>query len=286
MSRAPLGFVGVGNMGGSMAMRALRSGEPLAVFDLAESTRARFADAGAVVASSPAEVAALAPVVSVVVNYDRDVLAAVLGDDGVLAGAAPGTIVAIHSTVNHETLETVAAACAEKDVVVVDAAVTGGVAAAERGELAVLLGGAAEPVAAVRSAISSYASVVLHAGELGAGLSAKLAVNLVGFAKMAAAYEGLLLARSAGVDVEALAAVIAHSERQSGQHEFFLATRARAFAAGGDETLESIGRHESPKSQKDLGAALLLARRTGVRLPVATVAYDEMPEVWGVAPPT
>lgn len=283
MSDGPLGFVGVGNMGGAMASRALAMGEQLVVFDHAEGARERFRRAGATVVDSAGEVAAAAPVVSVVVNYDRDVIDAVLGPDGVLTGAAPGTIVAIHSTIHLDTLEEVAAACAEKGVVAVDAAVTGGVGPAERGELAVLLGGPSDAVDRVRLAIGSYASVVLHAGRLGAGLSAKLAVNLVGFAKMAAAYEGLLLAHAAGVDVEALAKVIAHSERQSGQHEFYLDARARSFAAGGDETLESIGRHESPKSQKDLHAALDLASRLGIGLPCATVAHDEMPAVWGVA---
>jgi 3-hydroxyisobutyrate dehydrogenase-like beta-hydroxyacid dehydrogenase len=149
-----------------------------------------------------------------------------------------------------ETLETVVRACEERRVAVVDAAVTGGVEAAARGELAVMLGAVDDAVARVRASIGSYASVVLHAGASGAGLSAKLAVNLVGFAKMGAAYEGLALAHAAGVDVAALAEVIAHSERQSGQHEFFLAARAAAFAPGGDANLYAIGRHESPKSQR------------------------------------
>ena len=284
MSDEVLGFVGVGNMGGSMALRARAMGVALVVFDVAEAARSRLAAAGATVVSSPSAVARRASVVSVVVNYDRDVVAAVLGDDGVLAGASPGSVIAIHSTIHLETLDVVARACEARGVAVVDAAVTGGVEAAARGELAVLLGGADDAVARVRAAIGSYASVVLHAGGPGAGLSAKLAVNLIGFAKMGAVYEGLELAHAAGVDVDALATVIAHAERQSGQHEFFLAARATAFGPGGDPNLEAIGRHESPKSQKDVHAALELAARLGLELPIASALHDELPAVWGVAP--
>ncbi|MCB0996181.1 MAG: NAD(P)-dependent oxidoreductase [Acidimicrobiales bacterium] len=283
MSEEQLGFVGVGNMGGAMALRARERGVALTVFDLAPAAQERLTAAGATVVASPAEVARRSSVVSVVVNYDQDVIDAVLGTDGVLDGASPGLVIAIHSTIHLETLERVIGACSERGVTVVDAAVTGGVEAAQRGELAVLLGGSDDAVARVRSAIGSYASVVLHAGASGAGLSAKLAVNLIGFAKMAAAHEGLALAHAAGVDVVALAEVLAHAERQSGQHEFYLAARSQAFARGGDANLEAIGRHESPKSQKDLHAALELGRRVGVELPVAAVIHDLMPEVWAVA---
>lgn len=282
MNGEPLGFVGVGNMGGAMAIRALSMGERVVVFDVSPAACDRLVAAGAAIAATPGDVARQVGVVSVVVNYDQDVIAAVLGDGGVLSGASPGTVVAIHSTVHLDTLERIAHAAAELGVKVVDAAVTGGVEAASRGELAVMLGGPADDIARVRAAIASYASVVMHAGALGAGLSAKLAVNLVGFAKMAAAYEGLALAHAAGVDAEALALVIAHSERQSGQHSFYLEARARAFANAGDDVLEAIGHHESPKSQKDLHAALDLARRLGIELPVTSVAYDQMPAVWAV----
>jgi hypothetical protein len=80
-----------------------------------------------------------------------------------------------------------------------------------------------------------------------------------------------------------LARVIAHSETQSGIHSFFLPARARALRDDADDSLRRIGEHESPKSQKDLHAALELAARLDVDLPLTAVAHDEMPAVWNVA---
>lgn len=268
-------------MGGAMATRALSQGSEVVAFDISPAACERLAAAGAVITTSSAEVARRAPVVSVVVKYDDEVIAATLNDRGVFAGAQAGTIVVIHSTVHLSTLEHVAQAGAARGVKVVDAAVTGGAEAASRGELAVMIGGDRGTESAVRDAVEPYASLVMHAGPLGAGMTAKLAVNLVGYVKMAAAYEGLALAKAAGVDVEELSRVIAHSERQSGLHEFFLAARARSLSVG-DVLLEDIARRESPTSQKDLHAALELAKQIGVSVPLAAISHDDMPRVWGL----
>ena len=89
--------------------------------------------------------------------------------------------------------------------------------------------------------------------------------------------------REAGVDEAVVNGVLAHAEAQSRQHEFFLATRARTIAGRPDDAWTEIARHEVPKSQKDLHAALELAARLGVELPAAAVAHDEMPQVWGAS---
>jgi 3-hydroxyisobutyrate dehydrogenase-like beta-hydroxyacid dehydrogenase len=281
-SAGVIGFVGIGNMGGAMAARVLATGGSVIACDRSPDACARLAAEGALIVDTPAAVAERCPVVSVVVNTDDQVSEAVLGPDGVLAAAPPGAIVAIHSTIHLDTLEAVAAAAAARSVGVVDAAVTGGVDAARRGELAVLLGGDAASTDAVGSALAPYASLVLRAGELGAGMAAKIALMVVAFGKLAAVHEGLLLAQTAGVDVQELARVIEHSEAQSGITPFFLHARAGALATG-DDHLARIGRHEEPKAEKDLHAALDLAARLGVDLPLTRVAHDEMPAVWDVA---
>ena len=279
----PIGFVGIGNMGGAMARRVLAQGGAVVAFDPAPAPCRRLAESGATIARSPADVARSCRVVSVVVNTDDQVLEAINGPSGVVAGAPPGTIVAIHSTIHLDTLEAVAKAGAARSVQVLDAAVTGGVEAAARGELAVLLGGDPATVEAIRPALADYASLIWRAGDLGAGMAAKIAIMAVSFGKLAATYEGLLLAHSAGVDPVELARVIAHSEAQSGIGPFFLESRARSFVSGdSDDPMREIGRHEAPKSQKDLHAAIELAGRLAVDLPVARAAHDEMPAVWGL----
>ena len=129
---------------------------------------------------------------------------------------------------------------------------------------------------------SDYASLVIRMGDLGAGMAAKIALMVISFGKLAATYEGLLLARGAGVELSEFARVVAHSETQSGLHSFFLHERARRFADDYSGPLRDIGRHESPKSQKDLHAAIELAGRVGVTLPLTSVAHDEMPATWGL----
>jgi 3-hydroxyisobutyrate dehydrogenase len=247
---------------------------------MAASARERLANAGAIVVDSPAEVAARCSVVSVVVNTDDHVTEAMLAPDGILAGASAGTLVAVHSTIHLETRERMAARAAEDSVAVLDAAVTGGVDAAARGELAVLLGGDPAAVEMITPALAHYASMIVRAGDLCAGMAAKLAIMVASFDKLAATYEGLLLARRAGVDVTELANVIAHSEAQSGIHTFFLHARAGTIADTNDHSLAEVARHEAPKSQKDLHAALVLADAHGLDLPVTRAAHDEMPEVW------
>jgi 3-hydroxyisobutyrate dehydrogenase len=104
----PIGFVGVGNMGSAMALRTLREGGAVVAYDAFAPARQRLADAGATIADSAAAVAAQCGIVSVVVNTDQRVREALMGPDGLLAGARQATIVAIHSTIHLETLEDVA----------------------------------------------------------------------------------------------------------------------------------------------------------------------------------
>src|SRR5262245_33758101 len=136
-----VGFVGLGSIGQPMARRLLVGGLETTVFDLADSAVAALVAAGARGAASPRDVAAAADVIGVCVRDDADVRAVVLGADGLLAGAAPGSVVAIHSTILPRTVREVGAAAAARGVGVVDACVTGGPMGAERGTLTYMVGG-------------------------------------------------------------------------------------------------------------------------------------------------
>lgn len=278
----PIGFVGVGNMGSAMALRTVQEGAAVVAYDASDAACQRLSDAGATIVESAAVVAAQCRTVSVVVNTDQQVRDALAGDDGLIAGAAPGTIVAIHSTIHLGTLEQAVAAAARQSVIVVDAAVTGGPDAAARGELVVMIGGDRSTFETLRRRLACCASLIVHVGDLGAGMSAKIALMVISFGKLAAAYEGMHLAHAAGVDMAEFARIVAQSESQSGLHEFFLRERTLRFADDYQGPLREIARHEIPKSQKDLHAAIELAERLGVTLPITEVAHDEMPSVWGI----
>jgi 3-hydroxyisobutyrate dehydrogenase-like beta-hydroxyacid dehydrogenase len=281
---SPVGFVGVGQMGGAMAVRTAEQGIPVIVFDVDPAASSRVAEAGADVASSAAGVAARSAVVSVVVNTDDQLVAVFSSPDGVLGGASPGLVVAVHSTVHTSTLQEVAELARSRDVTVIDAAVTGGQHAAMRGELAVMVGGDADAFRRVEPAFEAYASLIVRMGDVGAGLAAKIALNLISFVKLAAAYEGLTLAQAAGVDRPSFISILRHSEAHAGLHDFYLDRPGTTFDDSTEEgrQLLALARRESPKSQKDLSAALELASRVGIEIPVTGVAYGEMPAVWGV----
>jgi len=198
-----------------------------------------------------------------------------------ISGGAHGCVAIIHSTIHLETLQEVAAAGVVRGTTVVDGAVTGGPDAAQRGELAVMLGGDPAILDSIRPSLSHYASLIIRVGDLGAGMSAKIALMVVSFGKIAVAYEGMQLAHAAGVNLTEFARIVAHSERQSGMHDFFLHERTQRFADDYAGPLRDIARHESPKSQKDLHTAMELAQRVGLALPLTEIAHELMPAVWG-----
>ena len=118
-----------------MAARLCAGGLPTTVHDLAPDAVAALVAAGAARAGSARAVGAAADVIGVCVRDDADVMAVVLGPDGLLAGARPGTVIAIHSTILPRTVRELAATAGEHGVAVVDACVTGGPTGADQGRL-------------------------------------------------------------------------------------------------------------------------------------------------------
>jgi 3-hydroxyisobutyrate dehydrogenase-like beta-hydroxyacid dehydrogenase len=113
-----------------------------------------------------------------------------------LSAAAPGTVVAIHSTVEADTPARLADVAAPHGVQVIDAPVSGGMMGAHGGTLAIMVGGADEAVAAVREPFARLGTLVAHLGPIGAGTRAKLARNLITFASYAAVGEACRLAET------------------------------------------------------------------------------------------
>ena len=138
---APVGFIGLGQMGTPMAIRLLGWPGGLVVCDVRAEATVELLGKGAQVAKTPAEVAAVAAVVSVMVLDDAQVEEVVCGPDGILAAGRPGVVVALHSTIVAGTAEALARRCAPHGVAIVDAPVSGGSMGAHEGTLAVLVGG-------------------------------------------------------------------------------------------------------------------------------------------------
>ena len=210
-----VGFIGLGNLGAPVARRIAAAGYPLAVWARRAETLATVADLPVRVASSARDLAATSDVVGICVRTDHDVCTVMDGADGVLAGARPGTIVAIHSTVDPETCRRLAEQAAARDVTVIDAPLSGGHPAAEQGDLLVMSGGDAAAAERCRPLFETFGSLVLHMGPIGTAQRAKLVNNVLLTANIALAGEAIDLGRALDIDPDMLARALQHGTGRS-----------------------------------------------------------------------
>jgi 3-hydroxyisobutyrate dehydrogenase-like beta-hydroxyacid dehydrogenase len=243
-------------MGAPVAGHLLAAGHPVVVHDLDAAAVQRLVDRGAKPAGSPAELAAAVDVVSIFVPTDDDVLEVCTGTAGVLAGARSPSLVLLCSSVRPETCRAIAGLAGE-GVDVLDAALTGGVRAAEAGTINLLTGGDQHALAPALDLLSVWTAGIHHLGPLGAGQVGKSVNNLIHWAQISAITEALELGRRHGVDV---------------------ATLRRALMDGPTDsrTLRELERMRLTWHAKDLANAAVLGQQVSMPLPVAEVVRTVM----------
>ncbi|MFP5336731.1 MAG: NAD(P)-dependent oxidoreductase [Actinomycetes bacterium] len=193
------GVVGLGAMGRPAAEYLAASPFDTVVYDVDEGALAAVGAKGATPASSLRELAERCTAVFVFVPSDDDVRAVCLGDDGLVAGARPGSVIAICSSALPETCQAIAAAGRERGVDVLDAALTGGVRGAEAGEINLLVGGDEQVLDRIRPLLDPWCASVHHLGGLGTGQVGKTVNNLVHWAQISAINEALRFGQRLGV---------------------------------------------------------------------------------------
>jgi 3-hydroxyisobutyrate dehydrogenase-like beta-hydroxyacid dehydrogenase len=200
-----VGFVGLGNMGGRMARRLVDAGIAVVGFDpRPDAARA----CGARPAASPAEVARQAQVVLMSLPDSHVVEPVVRGPDGVLAGARPGATVVDLSTASPASTAALHAEAAASGVRYLDAGISGGAAAAEKGTLTIMAGGDAAALEEIAWVLAPIAAHVHHMGAPGAGHTAKLLNNFLNGVTLAATAEVMVAGKKAGLDLGRLLDVI------------------------------------------------------------------------------
>ncbi|WP_082962115.1 NAD(P)-dependent oxidoreductase [Mycobacterium sp. 852014-52144_SCH5372336] len=272
-----LGYIGLGNQGAPMAKRLVDWPGGLVVFDVRTEAMTPLVELGAGVADSVADVAK-ADIISVTVLNDaqvRDVVGQ-LGEH-----AAPGTVIAIHSTIEPDTAGELAEQLRDKGIHIVDAPVSGGAGAADKGELAVMVGADDEAFAKVKPVFKKWASLVVRAGEPGAGTRMKLARNMLTFIGFAASCEAMRLAEAAGLDLQKLGRVVRHSDAQSGGPGAII-VRDDMSDLTPDHWLYDMFTHTRGLAEKDLSLALALGEATGTELPLAEIALQNLAAGLGV----
>ena len=199
-----IGFVGLGIMGRPMALNLIKAGHALKVFDVVPERMTALVQAGATAAASAREAAAGCEVVITMLPLWPEVRAAVCGADGVLEGAAPGTLLVDMSSIAPLAGREIAAQAAARGVVMLDAPVSGGEPKAIEGKLAIMVGGPAEAFERARPVLEKMGATVTRVGEIGSGNVAKLANQIMVALHIAAMSEAMVLAAKAGVNPEAV----------------------------------------------------------------------------------
>ena len=275
------GFIGLGNIGKPLASHLAPAGFETTLYDIDEAPLRELSESGAKAARTPREVGENAEVIGICVPEDDHVRAVLRGEDGVFAGAAPGAVIAIHSTILPQTAIDLDAEAPE-GVTVIDACVTGGDQRAAEGVVTYLVGGPEDAVAKVRPFLEPSSEHVIHAGPLGAGAKLKLAVNVLTYLQWAAAYESYHLARAAGLDPDLFVEAVKSNGQLTELQSRYLVGVGMPPEVRRSEGVQKLMRGHTAIAEKDLKWALALAHESKLKMPVTGLVSQMMGTLYGV----
>jgi 3-hydroxyisobutyrate dehydrogenase len=211
---ANIGFIGLGNMGLPMAQNLVKTGHTVSGFDVSEYAAERLVTGGGSRAASIAAACKDVEMVITMLPAGENVREVYLGDDGVLATAARGTVLIDSSTIDVKTARDVAQAAHDKGLAMIDAPVSGGVAGAQAATLTFMVGGPNDAFARAQPVLEAMGKTVVHAGGAGNGQAAKICNNMVLGASMIVVSEAFLLAEKLGLDAQKLFDIASKSSGQ------------------------------------------------------------------------
>jgi 2-hydroxy-3-oxopropionate reductase len=262
-----LGFIGLGVMGRPMALNLMKRGHEMAVYARRAGATAPLVAAGARACATPAEVAAHAQIVFTMVTSSRDVEQVVLGEEGVMHGAARGNVLVDMETISPATARTVADALAEKGIDMLDAPVSGGPMGAEQAALSIMVGGKPAVFERVKPLFECLGKTIVHLGDHGAGQITKACNQLALLVTAQGTAEALCLAQACGVDPAKVREVMMGGVASSRVLDLFGKRMVeRRFENGIDTRLY----------YKDLDIALNLAHELGLAVPAAALTMQNV----------
>jgi len=267
-----IAFVGLGNMGGPMALNLIKAGHPLRVFDLVPAAIEAARTAGAKVADSPKAAVAGVEIIVSMLPASRHVESLYLGAEGLLASIAPGALVIDCSTIAPASSRKVAEAAQARGLRFIDAPVSGGTAGASAGTLTFIVGGSVEDLESARPILSAMGKNILHAGACGAGQVAKIANNMLLAIHMAGTAEALALGVANGLDPKVLSDIMVKSSGRNWSLEVYNpwpgvqenSAASRGYAGGFGSAL----------MLKDLGLAAEASIASGSAIPLGELARN------------
>jgi 3-hydroxyisobutyrate dehydrogenase-like beta-hydroxyacid dehydrogenase len=255
-----VGFIGLGNMGGPMAVNLAKRGFSLVVHDVDPARVEPLRDQGAKVAASAQAVAAASARSICMVETTAQAEAVIAGERGIIHGAAPGHIAVCMSTIDPFAARRLGEQLATRQIAMLDAPVSGGTVRAISGELSIIAGGAPDTFAACRDLFEAMGARVFHVGGLGQGLAMKLVNNMLGQVNTVAIAEALVMGVKAGLDPQTMYDVIRVSTGTSWGFESRVPKiLARDFSPGGTMEIYYKDQELETSFAKQLGVPVLLA---------------------------
>lgn len=260
-----IAFIGLGYMGSRMAKRLIDAGYPLTVYNRDSAKTEPLAQLGAQVADSPHAAAASADITITMLTDDAVVRTVVLGADGALSGAKPGTVLLEMSSITPQLAREIAAAGSERGVRVLDAPVAGSTPQAEAGVLIVFAGGDSATFAECQPVLAAMSKAQHYLGESGSGSTMKIVNNcLLGLGLQAIA-EALALGEKAGLPRDLLLSTLGQTTVVAPAH---LGKLKNA------QTDEYVANFPLRLMHKDLGNALGMAAELQVPMPTTAAAQQ------------
>jgi len=265
------GFIGLGHIGLEIAESLVRGGAALRVHDLRPEPLQYLTQHGAEAGATPGETARGCDIVGICVRTDQQLLDALSGPDGVLAGTPRGLLIAIHSTVRPATVQQASALALAAGASVVDAPVSRGPSDAQGRTMVYMVGGTPEDVQRAEPYLAVTGREIVRTGSLGTAMTVKVCNNLVTYLEFVAIDEAMRLARSAGLDRGCLMDVLRGNGNATPSMQGMIAGQmadAHGISFARRTTLEG----HAAIAEKDLDCALEMAAHLGLAVPGATLA--------------
>lgn len=273
---ATIAFIGLGNMGGPMAVNLHKAGFAVTAVDLSAEARAKVAAEGVRVAATAAEALVGASVVISMLPASRHVEGLYLGDGaanaGLLASLPAGTRIIDCSTIAPASARKVAAAAQARGLSMIDAPVSGGTAGAAAGTLTFMVGGATDCVAAAQPFLQAMGKNIFHAGDSGAGQVAKVCNNMLLAIHMIGSAEALTLGVNNGLDPAVLSEIMKQSSGGNWSLEKY--NPMPGVMAGVPASRDYSGGFGTDLMLKDLGLAEEAALASASAIPLGGLARN------------
>lgn len=268
-----IGFIGLGNMGGPMALNLIKAGHSLVVHDVRREVAEAHLAGGAKWADTPADAARDSDLVLTSLPGPKDVEAVCLGgENGIIHGISRSAVYADLSTNSPTVIRRLHAAFAAKGIAMLDAPVSGGIAGARSATLAVMVGGDEAVFNRVEPALQGIGDKVTYIGAIGAGSVAKLVHNMIAICSTQLLAEAFTMGVKAGVPADTLLTAVQNSAY--GQGMMLKGTMAKMVLRGNFDRVTFALK----LARKDLGLATELARELNVPMPLASMVEQDLLE--------